>query len=171
MKSDGVIDDGSVMYKLVLRALPQHFSPDSIYAHMPLVLPSMNESIMEKLARRPRYSYVRPRFREPRMKLTHPVATRALQDNDAFDDAPWKDQLILLMGQPGQHIGPFGESKDFERRRMRLERSLYKEALRPAYETLFEESTGLVYDHAQSFRESCKTFQIDIVRDFANLGS
>ncbi|KAK5061548.1 hypothetical protein LTR84_008092 [Exophiala bonariae] len=44
---DMSISRGAVFYKLMLRTLPRHFKPDSIYAHYPMTTPSENAKIMK----------------------------------------------------------------------------------------------------------------------------
>ncbi|KAM3084311.1 hypothetical protein ACMFMG_001584 [Clarireedia jacksonii] len=56
------IDAGCVMHKLVLRAFPSHFAPNSIYAHYPFVTPSVNHEIQTSLDRKEMYSFERPKL-------------------------------------------------------------------------------------------------------------
>lgn len=59
-----------MFYKLMLRALPNHVKPDSIYAHYPMTVPSVNKEIFAKLGRQSHYSWDRPALLAPRIDLT-----------------------------------------------------------------------------------------------------
>lgn len=54
------INHGCVFYKLVLNALPNNFTKDSIYAHYPLVVPSENKVILANMGREAFYSFAVP---------------------------------------------------------------------------------------------------------------
>ncbi|PGH34606.1 prostaglandin-endoperoxide synthase 2 [[Emmonsia] crescens] len=64
------INQGCMFYKLMLRALPNHVKPDSIYAHYPMTVPSVNKEIFAKLGRQSHYSWDRPALLAPRIDLT-----------------------------------------------------------------------------------------------------
>ncbi|THC94398.1 hypothetical protein EYZ11_006127 [Aspergillus tanneri] len=55
------VDQGHVWYKLVLRAFPNHFKGNSVYAHFPMVIPSENKKILTKLRLSQKYSWDKPR--------------------------------------------------------------------------------------------------------------
>ncbi len=54
------MDQGYVMYKLIFRAFPNHFAPNSIYAHFPFVTPSENKAILDVLGTGGMYSWEQP---------------------------------------------------------------------------------------------------------------
>ncbi|KAI9647411.1 hypothetical protein NHQ30_003796 [Ciborinia camelliae] len=58
---DTDIDDGAVLYKLVLRAFPNYFQGNSIYAHFPFVTPQVNLEIQKSLGRESLYSWEVPK--------------------------------------------------------------------------------------------------------------
>ena len=76
----------SVIYKLFLRAFPNHFKSNSIYAHYPMTIPrqvlgpvvalkilnsdSENTKIMRSLGRETQYSWDRPQ----KMYKSHPAS-------------------------------------------------------------------------------------------------
>lgn len=61
MQFDTNIDDGAVLYKLVLRAFPNYFLGNSIYAHFPFVTPKVNLEIQKSLGREGLYSWEVPK--------------------------------------------------------------------------------------------------------------
>lgn len=50
------INYGGVIYKLVLNALPNHISKNSVFAHFPLVIPSENMTLLTEMNRAQLYS-------------------------------------------------------------------------------------------------------------------
>ena len=58
---DTSVDDGAVLYKLILRAFPNHFKGNSVYAHFPFVIPEENLVILKELGRADKYSWAKPK--------------------------------------------------------------------------------------------------------------
>lgn len=56
------INHGCCFYKLFLRAFPNHFKNNSVYAHYPMVIPSENHRILTSLNRAELFSWDRPVF-------------------------------------------------------------------------------------------------------------
>lgn len=63
------INHGCVFYKLVLAALPNHYTENSIYAHYPLVVPEENSKILAKINRKHIYNFDIPKRLSPSVKL------------------------------------------------------------------------------------------------------
>ncbi len=98
------IDNGCVFYKLFLRAFPNHFKPDSVYAHYPMTIPSENKKILKNLGRMRVYSYDRPQFIPPRVNIiTYNGAKDVLEQQDIFK-VTWGGTLTELMGEGGSHF-------------------------------------------------------------------
>ncbi|KAK8047894.1 hypothetical protein PG996_015958 [Apiospora saccharicola] len=55
--SDENVSYGCVMHKLILRAFPKHFAPDSVYVHFPFVIPEGNRVILAELGSDASYSF------------------------------------------------------------------------------------------------------------------
>ncbi|KAK8001666.1 hypothetical protein PG991_013888 [Apiospora marii] len=55
--SDKAVNFGCVMHKLILRAFPKHFAPNSAYAHFPFVIPEGNRVILARLGSDASYSF------------------------------------------------------------------------------------------------------------------
>ncbi|KAG4035571.1 hypothetical protein MFRU_001g03400 [Monilinia fructicola] len=66
---DTNIDDGAVLYKLVLRAFPDYFKGNSIYAHFPFVTPQVNLEIQKSLGREALYSWEVPKKKAELLKV------------------------------------------------------------------------------------------------------
>ncbi|KAK8135593.1 hypothetical protein PG984_003533 [Apiospora sp. TS-2023a] len=55
--SDENVSYGCVMHKLILRAFPKQFAPDSVYVHFPFVIPEGNRVILAELRSDASYSF------------------------------------------------------------------------------------------------------------------
>jgi linoleate 10R-lipoxygenase len=95
------IEQGCVFYKLFLRCFPNHFKPDSIYAHYPMTVPSENRKIMRDLGRETHYSYERPARIPPRVDLTSYIAAKTVLENQDIFKVTWGGTLEELMGKGG----------------------------------------------------------------------
>lgn len=87
------IDNGCVFYKLVLRALPNNFRHNSIYAHFPMVVPVENSKIMADLGLHNKYDFAMPRPGICPVKITSYITCRSVLTNrtsfsmaDAYDE-------------------------------------------------------------------------------------
>lgn len=95
------IEQGCVFYKLFLRAFPNHFKPDSIYAHFPMTIPSENQLIMRSLGREQHYSYDRPAFRPPRINITSYLGAKTVLQKQEEFTVTWGRTMEELMGKGG----------------------------------------------------------------------
>ncbi|ODH51178.1 hypothetical protein GX48_02604 [Paracoccidioides brasiliensis] len=75
------VNQGCMFYKLMLRALPNYIKPDSIYAHYPMTIPSVNREIFTKLGRESHFSWDRPALIPPRIDLTSYNGTKTILEN------------------------------------------------------------------------------------------
>ncbi|KAK2067103.1 hypothetical protein P8C59_000866 [Phyllachora maydis] len=60
VRPDLAVDQGCVMARLILRAFPRHFAPNSIHAHFPFVTPSANRAILTALGTADLYTWAPP---------------------------------------------------------------------------------------------------------------
>lgn len=166
------IDDGCVFYKLLLRALPHSFKPDSIYVHMPLVTPPTNTYIMESLGRKTSYSFDETEtVSRGSVRLTDPLAIKAAHESKTLSSRPWKDHLDYLMGKPGPGVSPYGDAADYIRRRKRLEEHLFSVNHREDYEKLLASLTEQVRNQGIAIGGPGHTRQVDLVKSFAQIGT
>ncbi|ODM23237.1 Psi-producing oxygenase A [Aspergillus cristatus] len=171
IKTDTSIDQGQVFHKLVLRAFPNHFKGDSIYAHYPLVIPSENQKILSKLGHAKQYSWDKPSYTPtPRFINSHAACTSILSDQEAFK-VTWGKKIKFLMEN---HDHPYG--KDFmlsgdkqpnAASRKMMGGALYREQWESEVKKFYEEIT-LELLHKYSY-QLAGVNQVDIVRDVANL--
>lgn len=96
------INHGCVFYKLILNALPNDFSKNSIYVHYPLVIPAENQVILRELKRDSLYSFICPTSKPPALfKPSAGLASTAMADSSQFD-SPWSSRARAFGGPTGK---------------------------------------------------------------------
>lgn len=90
-----------MFYKLMLRALPNYVKPDSIYAHYPMTIPSVNKEIFAKLGRQSHFSWDRPALLSPRIDLTSYNGAKTILQNSKDFRVTWEASL-------GSHLASQG---------------------------------------------------------------
>ncbi|KAL1964166.1 hypothetical protein VTN77DRAFT_7254 [Rasamsonia byssochlamydoides] len=161
------INQGCVFYKLALRAFPNHFKPNSIYAHYPMTIPSENKVIMKNLGRESHYSWDRPAFIPPRVNLTsYEAAKRILEDPKNFR-VTWGEATGFLFGKGGLDFMLSGDTPFHTRQREIMEKALYRDQWHKHVKEFYEDITlHLLHE------KSCQIAginQVDITRDVGNL--
>ena len=173
VKYDTNVDQGHVMYKLLLRAFPHHIKPDSVYAHFPLVIPSENKSILKSLNIDGRYTWDRPKFTPPPTLITSYDACAAILDNKIDFKVTWGRPIKFLMRNDGNEYGAdFMLSGDLEanaRSRETMQKALYSSGWDQEVRSFYENIT-LRLLHEKSYKIAGVN-QVDVVRDIGNLAS
>ena len=169
--SDVTVDQGHVFYKLLIRAFPNHFRQNSVYAHFPLVVPSENKKILSSLSSEFNYSWDKP---EPVLPVTQIVtynACKAILNSPKDFKVICGDPIKFLMENSGKSYGvDFALSGDTlanaESRKI-WEKALYPENWQQEIKTFYEQNTiDLLSLHSHKLP---KVNQVDIVRDVGNL--
>lgn len=165
--ADTGVDNGCVFYKLFLRAFPQHFAQNSVYAHYPLTIPSAMKDSLKTLGKDKIYSFEGPKFTpHPHLVKEYKVAAEVLKNQEMFK-VTWGTAIEYLMGQPAKDFMLAGDGK-----KNSISRSIMSKAL---YVPDWEKEVRSFY--AAKTREllaekSCKIAgfnQVDIIRDVGNL--
>ncbi|KAI1104345.1 linoleate diol synthase [Jackrogersella minutella] len=100
------INQGCVFYKLFTRAFPNHFKGDSVYAHYPMVVPSETKMVLTDLGRVQNFSYDRPSFISPHVKITtHGGAQHVFENQDKYRAVSSEGQSFL-MNAGGSRVKP-----------------------------------------------------------------
>ncbi|WEW60823.1 hypothetical protein PRK78_006311 [Emydomyces testavorans] len=168
---DMTVNHGHLFYKLILRAFPLHFRPDSVYAHFPLVIPSENEKILTDLGAAEKYSWLRPgAMSHPTMIFSH-GACKAILSNKADFKVTWGEKIEFLMKrnsiQYGSNFMLSGDGLANENSRQMMKEALYTENWLEQVRAFYERITIKLL-HTKSHRIG-EVSQVDIVRDIANL--
>src|SRR5690606_22138871 len=103
---------GCVFYKLFLKAFPNHFKWNSIYALYPLTIPSENRKIMASLGKEDMFDYSRPVFERPRVPIRSYAAVKQILDDKTtfplmWDGFTWvfNNHEFMLSGDGDWHAG------------------------------------------------------------------
>jgi linoleate 10R-lipoxygenase len=152
-----------VFYKLLLRGLPNHFKPDSIYAHYPMTIPSENANIMQKLGRYQDYNWDKPEFIPERVNLTTYASAKHMLENAQSFKVMWNDGLGFVMGKAGEDFCLGGDTKFHRQQKETMSKLLYREHWHQSIKDFYTTKTiELITDN------SCKIadrHQVDITRE------
>ncbi|KAF2273329.1 heme peroxidase [Westerdykella ornata] len=161
------VDNGCVFYKLILRAFPQHFAQNSVYAHYPLTIPSAMEEALKDLGKDHLYDFDEPSVtHHPKFVFSYKAAT-TLMENKADFKVTWGKAMEYLMGPAAKDFMLAGDGPANASSRSMMSKALYisewDKQLRAYYmaktrELLKEKSCQIADFH-----------QVDIIRDIGNL--
>ena len=168
---DTSVDGGQVFYKLVLRAFPNHFRGDSVYAHFPMVIPSENQKILNSLGKGQIYSYSAPSYTPlPVMINSHAANRSILADQEAFK-VIWGKKIEFLVQRDGHPYGRdfmlSGDSLPNAASRKMVGAALYRNQWESSVQKFYEEITIQLLQ--RSSYKVAGVNQVDICRDVANL--
>lgn len=164
---DLAVQQGCVFYKLCLRAFPNHFSGNSIYAHMPMTIPSENRVIMKDLGREGDYSWDKPKRTPPRVDLSSYRAAKYVLEHAQEFNVMWTEPFIWLMGQQGGDFMLSGDTKFHAQQRKIMGEALYRDKWHQQIKDFYEHITLKLLTE-----KSCQIAginQVDLTRDVGNL--
>jgi linoleate 10R-lipoxygenase len=152
------VNHGCVFYKLFIRAFPNHFKQDSVYAHYPMVIPQENRKILTSLNRVHRFSFERPRASPPRVDVNTFGGFKQILTNSDNYSVQWQEGLQILSG----HAGRYMQAND----RKTLESLLYKDDWKNVVKNFYARTAEKLL--AEKSYTIMGKKHIDIVRDFGN---
>ena len=157
------INQGCVFYKLMLRAFPNHFKPDSIYAHYPMTTPDAMEGVMKTLGRHQDYSYEKPARITPRVNLTSYEGAKYVLERGQEFTVMWNEGFENAMGKSSLNFMLAGDSQFHAKQREIMAKSIYRDQWHKAVKEFYE------YQTTKLLREkSCQIAginQVDITRE------
>jgi linoleate 8R-lipoxygenase/9,12-octadecadienoate 8-hydroperoxide 8R-isomerase len=167
---DNSIDNGCVAYKLFLTAFPQHFRPNSIYAHYPMTIPPEMSTVMKSLLRYDQFNWDRPsRLPDTQVAFSY-AAVKAIAANTKAFKVTWGGNMEYLMGPSAKgFMLKSGGPEDVEARKA-MQKALYADgkwesSVRKYFETKMSEMLKKKAYKLANFN------QVDVVRDIGNLVS
>lgn len=93
------VNHGCVFYKLFIRAFPDHFKQNSVYAHYPMVIPSENHRILTSLKRADLFTWDRPAY--------SPVHVGVDSDGGSSQvNKAWRDGVSSLLDRSTIRLTP-----------------------------------------------------------------
>jgi len=176
--SDLKINHGCVMYKLFMKAFPNHFRPDSVYVHFPFTVPSEMKKVLTGLGKSHKFNFDRPtRLPPTKMLFSYDAAKKVLFDQDAFK-VYWGPKIEFLMGPTAKSFMLAGDNKTNTASRDMMEQALYlgkfSRAAPKGNEKWLLEVRKFYQDHTSMLlqRHSYKlagTNYVDLIRDVSNI--
>ncbi|GIC94665.1 peroxidase/cytochrome P450 family protein [Aspergillus udagawae] len=163
--SDFDVAGGGVMYKLLMRAFPGWYQPNSVYALYPFVTPEKSRGIMDKYMKFKYLNFDRPSYTPPPVPVTTwEGATKLLEDQKRFH-VPWGAHTLQITRHDYMLSGD--SAANAEQRRL-VNECLYEpktllEDVRKLYESI---TTDLLHEKSFKLRDC---YHVDIVRDVGNL--
>ncbi|KAG8526808.1 uncharacterized protein KY384_008237 [Bacidia gigantensis] len=164
---DLAVQEGCVFYKLCIRAFPNHFKQNSIYAHYPMTVPDENRKIMKSLGREENYNYDRPRRMPERVNFTSYKAAKHILEHAQQFNVVWTEPFIFLMGKQGGDFMLSGDTAFHAKQRKLMGECLYRDQWQQQIKDFYEYITLKLLKE-----KSCKIAginQVDITRDVGNL--
>lgn len=168
---DLTVDQGCVFYKLLLRAFPHNFKPDSIYVHYPMVIPSENRVIMKDLGRLGEYNWETPEPLPQPIMINSYAACKLIMGNKIDFRVTWGEAIEHIMHDSTHRYGvDFMLSGDCPinlKSREMMKNALYTSEWQRDIKDFYEDIT-LKLLHQYSYKVA-GVDQVDIVRDIGNL--
>ena len=164
---DLAVQQGCVFYKLCIRAFPNHFKGNSIYAHYPMTVPDENKKIMKDLGREKDYSWDKPQRISPRVDFTSYKAAKYILEHAQTFNIVWTEPFTWLMGKQGADFMLSGDTQLHGKQRKLMGESLYKDKWQQQIKDFYEYITLKLLTE-----KSCKIAginQVDLTRDVGNL--
>ncbi|KAL2872843.1 peroxidase/cytochrome P450 family protein [Aspergillus lucknowensis] len=164
-ESDFDVANGGVMYKLLMRAFPGWYQPNSVYALYPFTTPEKNCEVFRKYGRADTLDFNRPSYvRPPVPVITWKGVVDVLNDQKRFH-VPWGEHTFQLT----QHDYMLsGDSTANANQRTFVSERLYRppdglEQVQRFYESI---TSDLI---RRNSRKVGNSYQLDIVRDVGNI--
>ncbi|KAL7269861.1 hypothetical protein RUND412_007453 [Rhizina undulata] len=164
--SDPNVNQGCVAGKLILKAFPNHFKYNSIYAMQPLTIPSENKRICTSLGNVDQFDFDPPSFTRARIPIFSYAATKQILNDQENFKVIWNTGFDYLMKAPFMLSGdkPLNaEQKKFVGERFYHEGINWQKEIRDFY----EEITAKLL-RKKSYKLG-NTYQVDAVRDVGNI--
>ncbi|KAJ4410035.1 hypothetical protein N0V85_004011 [Neurospora sp. IMI 360204] len=160
------VNHGCVFYKLFLRALPNHFKENSVYAHYPMVTPAENEKILKDLKRDHLFDWSRPgRQAKPHQVTTYAGAKHVLDNEKEGTGAyksSWHAGLESILGRP---LNNNPDAHDSQRRD--IHEQLYSAEWASQVKAFFAQTTDALLA-GESYNVGGHLL-VDLVRDVGNI--
>jgi len=163
--SDVAVNNGCVFYKLFMHSFPQHFAPNSVYAHYPMTIPSEMQSVLKTLEREKNFSFKRPgRMGALKVVSSHAACKQMLSQPDIFQPNA-EGTLVSILGEQAK---PAMSAAASAKNKKTVEEAIYisgkwEGEVRKYYENI---TAKLLKDKAYTL---AKRKQVDIVRDIGNI--
>lgn len=161
------VNHGCVFYKLFIRAFPNHFKSNSVYAHYPMVIPSENHKILKNLDRAHLFDFSRPTYTPARVDITSYGGAKQVLENQDMYKVTWNEGFSSLMGSGGSRFMLSGDNAFFAEQRKAMETQLYRENWSSHVKAFYKGITERLLKEKSYLIAGQR--QVDIVRDVGNI--
>jgi cytochrome P450 len=156
-----------------LRAFPNWFKGNSVYAHFPFVIPSENLVILKSLGRADKYSWDKPARVPDLIVVKSYAAAKKILDDKVNWKVTWGEAITFLTSQPKKKNGVdyclAGDNPPNAASRVMVKKGLYPRNWQQEVKKFYEQTTAKLLKTYSYKVPGTKTCQVDIVRDVANL--
>jgi hypothetical protein len=164
---DNGVDNGCVFYKLILRAFPQHFAQNSVYAHYPLTIPSRMKEALKDLGKDHLYDFDTPKpVGHPHFISSYKTAIEVMENKQDFK-VTWGKAMTYLMGPAAADFMLAGDGPKNAISRDMMSKALYISSWDKQVRSYYQAKTRELLQE-----KSCKIAefnQADIIRDIGNM--
>ncbi|TDZ29567.1 Linoleate 10R-lipoxygenase [Colletotrichum spinosum] len=161
------VNHGCVFYKLFLRAFPNHFKGNSVYAHYPMVIPSENRQILTDLGRVDQFDFSRPTKIPPRVDITSYAGAQYILEAQDRYKVTWGEGLSFLMGEGGSRFMLSGDTDFHAGQKKCMHAELYRDDWHSHVKTFYAGITEQLL-REKSYQLAGQT-HVDLVRDVGNI--
>ncbi|KAI1455626.1 linoleate diol synthase [Annulohypoxylon moriforme] len=161
------INQGCVFYKLFIRAFPNHFKGDSVYAHYPMVVPSETKKILTDLGRVQNFKYDRPSSIPTNVNVTTYNGAQHVSENQDKYKVIRNEGLSFLTTVGGNRFTISGDSAFHASQREFMQDQLYKGDWRSHVKAFYSQITDQLIKE-RTYELAGQKF-VDIVRDVGNI--
>ncbi|GJC85452.1 psi-producing oxygenase A [Colletotrichum liriopes] len=153
------VNHGCVFYKLFLRAFPNHFKANSVYAHYPMVIPSENHQILTDLGRVDQFDFSQPKFTPLRTNIQSFGGAKYILEN--------QNRPLVLDGEGGSRFMLSGDTDFHAGQKKCMQSLLYKDGWDSHVKTFYAGITEKLLTE-KSYKLAGQT-HVDIIRDVGNI--
>lgn len=166
-ESDLGVDNGCVFYKLFLRAFPQHFKYNSVYAHYPLTIPSAMQTALKDLKKDNLYDFSKPvATPHPQFVKEYKLATDIMKDQTTFK-VVWGKAMEYIMGPASADFMLAGDGPKNTASRQMVSKALYISEWDKEVRTYYTLKTRELLKEKSA--KIADFNQVDIIRSIGNL--
>lgn len=167
VESDNAVDNGCVFYKLFLRAFPQHFKYNSIFAHYPMTIPSAMEEALKDLRKNHLYDFSDPEVvPHPHLVSEYKLATDIMNDQTTFK-VVWGQAMEYIMGSASKDFMLAGDGPKNTSSRNMMSKALYVSEWDKEVRSYYSSKTKELL--AEKGAKIAGFNQVDLIRDVGNL--
>ncbi|KAJ2894179.1 uncharacterized protein MKZ38_007881 [Zalerion maritima] len=161
------VNHGCVFYKLFIRAFPNHFKQNSVYAHYPMVIPSENKKILNDLKRADLFDFSRPTAIPHRINITSYGGAKYILDNQDKYKVTWHEGLSFLMDDGGKKFMLSGDTSFHAGQRKCMHAALYRDDWHSHIKKFYAQITEELLQEKSHVIAGQR--QVDIIRDVGNI--